>query len=72
MNILRSAADPAINGAPPAFAEPLHVRRADIGNRDAFLALAGDILDNRWLTNKRADGAGFERRIASAWAWAWA
>ena len=51
MKTIRSRADLAINGAPPAFAEPLHVGRPNIGNREAFLAHVGRILDNQWLTN---------------------
>ena len=61
---IHSRADLAINGAPPAFAEPLHVGRPNIGNRDAFLARVGDILDNQWLTNNGPMVQEFERRIA--------
>ena len=61
---IRSKADLAINGAPPAFAEPLHVGRPNIGNRDAFLARVGQILDNQWLTNNGPMVQEFERRIA--------
>lgn len=48
---IRSAADLAINGAPPAFADPLHVGRPNTGNRDAFLEHVNDIFDRLWLTN---------------------
>lgn len=34
---IRSKADLAINGAPPAFDQPLHVGRPNIGDREAFL-----------------------------------
>ena len=61
---IRGKSDLAINGAPPAFAEPLHVGRPNIGNREAFLALAGEILDNRWLTNNGPMVQAFERSIA--------
>ena len=61
---IHSKADLAINGAPPAFAEPLHVGRPNIGNREAFLALAGEILDNQWLTNNGPMVQEFEQRIA--------
>lgn len=61
---IRSSRDLAINGAVPAFAEPLHVGRPNIGDREAFLRLVGGILDSRWLTNHGPVVAEFERRIA--------
>lgn len=63
MKKICSSADLAINGAPPAFAEPLHVGRPNIGNRDAFLARIEQILDNQWLTNNGPMVQEFERRI---------
>lgn len=59
-----SKADLAIHGAPPAFSEPLHVGRPNIGNREAFLARVNEILDNQWLTNNGPMVQEFERRIA--------
>lgn len=64
MKAIRSKADLAINGAPPAFAEPLHVGRPNIGNREAFLQRVNRILDNQWLTNNGPMVQEFERRIA--------
>lgn len=64
MKTIRTAADLAINGAPPAFQEPLHVGRPNVGNRDAFLHNVGEILDNHWLTNNGPFVQEFERRIA--------
>ncbi|MGH8040541.1 MAG: DegT/DnrJ/EryC1/StrS family aminotransferase [Rudaea sp.] len=64
MKAIRSKADLAINGAPPAFAEPLHVGRPNIGNRHAFLDRVGRILDSHWLTNNGPMVQEFERRIA--------
>lgn len=61
---IRSKADLAINGAPPAFAEPLHVGRPNIGNREAFMQRVGKILDSHWLTNNGPMVQEFERRIA--------
>src|ERR1700730_6174141 len=49
--ILTSTEDLAINGAPPMFAEPLHVGRPNIGNRDRFLRRVNEILDRGWLSN---------------------
>jgi dTDP-4-amino-4,6-dideoxygalactose transaminase len=53
----------AILGAPPAFAEPLHVGRPNLGDRDAFLARVKDILDRRWFTNNGPVVQEFERRL---------
>lgn len=41
----------AIAGAPPAFENPLHVGRPNIGNRDRLLERINDMLDRRWLSN---------------------
>lgn len=61
---IKSRADLAINGAAPAFAEPLHVGRPNIGNRDAFLARVNRILDSQWLTNNGPMVQEFEQRLA--------
>ena len=64
MKTIRSRADLAINGAPPAFEEPLHVGRPNIGDREAFLRNIERILDNQWLTNNGPLVQEFEQRIA--------
>ena len=64
MKTIRNAADLAINGAPPAFAEPLHVGRPNMGARESFLGLAGEIYERRWLTNTGPLVQELERRIA--------
>lgn len=64
MKSIKTRADLAINGAAPAFAEPLHVGRPNIGNREAFLARVNRILDNEWLTNNGPMVQEFERRLA--------
>lgn len=61
---IRTKADLAINGAPPAFAESLHVGRPNVGNREAFLARVNQIFDSKWLTNNGPMVQEFERRIA--------
>jgi dTDP-4-amino-4,6-dideoxygalactose transaminase len=61
---ITSAADLAINGAPPAFAEALHVGRPNIANRARFLELVGDMLDRCWLSNDGPLVREFERRVA--------
>jgi dTDP-4-amino-4,6-dideoxygalactose transaminase len=63
--VIRTKADLAIHGAPPAFDEPLHVGRPNIANRDAFLRSVGEILDRHWLTNNGPVVQEFERRIAA-------
>lgn len=62
--VIRTKADLAISGAPPAFDELLHVGRPNIVNRDAFLRSVGEILDSHWLTNNGPVVQEFERRIA--------
>jgi dTDP-4-amino-4,6-dideoxygalactose transaminase len=61
---IRSKADLAIHGAPPAFAEPVHVGRPNIGNRAVFMQHVNDILDRYWLTNNGPVVQEFEARIA--------
>ena len=61
---ISSADDLAINGAPPAFAETLHVGRPNIGDRERFMQLAGEMFDRRWLSNSGPLVVEFERRIA--------
>lgn len=51
MKTIRHASDLAINGAPPAFDEPIHVGRPNLGDRRQLLAYTGEIYDRRWLTN---------------------
>ena len=62
---VRSAADLAVNGAPPMFAEPIHVGRPNIGNHKRFLERASNILDSGWLSNNGPFAQEFEQRIAS-------
>lgn len=61
---IRSKADLAIHGAPPAFAQPLHVGRPNICNRAEFLQRMEQVLDNQWLTNDGPQVREFEARIA--------
>jgi dTDP-4-amino-4,6-dideoxygalactose transaminase len=59
----RSLSDLAINGAPPVFAEPLHVGRPNIGNQENFLRLVAAMLERRWLTNNGPLVQMFEQRL---------
>ena len=47
----RNASELAINGAKPAFVEPIHVGRPNVVNRERFMQLTADILDRLWLSN---------------------
>lgn len=64
MKQIRIQSDLAINGAPPAFDEPLHVGRPNIGNRGVFVAKINEILDRGWLTNNGPVVQEFEKKIA--------
>jgi dTDP-4-amino-4,6-dideoxygalactose transaminase len=55
----------AINGAVPAFAEPLHVGRPNVGDRAQFHELMDQCFDRRWLTNNGPLVQQLEARIAS-------
>jgi dTDP-4-amino-4,6-dideoxygalactose transaminase len=53
----------AIMGGPPAFPEPLHTGRPNIGDRHKLLARINDLLDRRWFTNNGPFVREFERRV---------
>lgn len=58
-------AQPEPPGGPrPAFAEPLHVGRPNLGDRARFLARVGDLYDRRWLSNAGPFCQEFENRLA--------
>ena len=61
---IRGKSDLAIHGAPPAFAQPLHVGRPNVCNRAEFLRRMEHVLDNQWLTNDGPQVREFEQRIA--------
>jgi dTDP-4-amino-4,6-dideoxygalactose transaminase len=63
MKRLESHSDLAVFGAPPAFAEPLHVGRPNMGSREAFLAYVHEIYDRCWLSNNGPLVQEFERRV---------
>jgi dTDP-4-amino-4,6-dideoxygalactose transaminase len=60
----RAVADLALLGGAPAFAEPLHVGRPNIGDRDAVMRGIGEALDARWLSNDGAQVRAFEARLS--------
>jgi dTDP-4-amino-4,6-dideoxygalactose transaminase len=64
MKTVKSTQDLAINGALPAFEQPLHVGRPNLGSREAFLNYVNGIFDRRWLSNNGPLVQEFERRVA--------
>ncbi|MCA9187054.1 MAG: aminotransferase class I/II-fold pyridoxal phosphate-dependent enzyme, partial [Planctomycetales bacterium] len=52
-----------IFGGQPAFADPLHVGRPNLPNRDRYLARINDIFDRAWLTNDGTYLRQFEQVI---------
>lgn len=56
--------DLAILGAEPAFAEPLHVGRPNIGNRAKLQERIDAMLDARWFSNGGPLVREFEERVA--------
>jgi dTDP-4-amino-4,6-dideoxygalactose transaminase len=54
---------PAILGGQPAFAQPLHVGRPNLGDREAMLRRVNEIFDRRWFTNDGPLVKEFEARI---------
>lgn len=48
---VKTRRDLAINGAPPMFAEPLHVGRPNIGDESRFHDLSREMFERRWLSN---------------------
>jgi dTDP-4-amino-4,6-dideoxygalactose transaminase len=56
--------DLAIFGGKPAFDDPLHIGRPNIGDRQALLQRITDLLDRKWLTNDGPFLQEFEQRIA--------
>ena len=55
--------DLALFGGRPAFEQPLHVGRPNIGDRQKFVNRIDDILDRRWLTNDGPYVIEFEKQI---------
>lgn len=56
--------DFAVFGGQPAFPEPLHVGRPNLGMREAFFERVNDIWDRRWLTNNGFYVQELEKKIA--------
>lgn len=63
--VVRTTADLAINGAPAAFASPLHVGRPWSPGRGRFLELVADMFGRNWLTNDGPLVREFERALGA-------
>jgi dTDP-4-amino-4,6-dideoxygalactose transaminase len=55
----------ALFGSAPAFAQPLHVGRPNLGDRKYFMERVEGILDSRWLTNNGVCVQELESQLAS-------
>lgn len=55
----------AILGGAPAFSEPLHVGRPNIGSRERFLARVNEMFDRRWFSNAGPFSQELEAKIAA-------
>jgi dTDP-4-amino-4,6-dideoxygalactose transaminase len=64
MKLICRSQDLAINGAPPAFEQQLHVGRPNIGSREVFMKYVDDIFERRWLTNDGPLVHQLEQRVA--------
>jgi dTDP-4-amino-4,6-dideoxygalactose transaminase len=64
MGIKTAYSELAIFGNPPAFSEPLHVGRPNIGDRERLLQRINDMLDRRWLSNHGPFVQEFEAEVA--------
>ena len=53
----------AVFGGSPAFGEPLHVGRPNLGNRERLFQRINRILDTKWLTNDGPYVHEFEHKI---------
>jgi dTDP-4-amino-4,6-dideoxygalactose transaminase len=65
MKKISGSLDLAINGAAPAFSEPQHVGRPNIGNKKAFHQYIDDIFERKWLTNNGPLVQELEHKIAA-------
>jgi dTDP-4-amino-4,6-dideoxygalactose transaminase len=58
------ASDLAVLGGAPAFVEPLHVGRPNLGSREKFLERVNAMFDRNWLTNNGPYVQEFEEKLA--------
>lgn len=60
------AAQLALLGGAPAFAEPLHVGRPNVGDREQILRMIDEALEQRWLSNSGSKLVAFESRLSES------
>ena len=65
MKKIKTIKDLAINGSIPAFSEPVHVGRPNIGDRKDFLCRVDSMLERGWLTNNGPIVQEFEGKVCS-------
>jgi len=58
-----SISELAVSSGSPAFAQPVHVGRPNIGDRERLFARFNDMLDRRWLSNNGPFVQEFEKRL---------
>lgn len=64
MKQITARSDLAINGASPAFEQPIHVGRPNVGDRETFMRLTAEMFSRRWLTNDGPLVQEFEQQLA--------
>jgi len=64
MKKIKNKHDLAINGAPPAFEQSLHVGKPNIGSREKFLQHVNAIFDRKWFSNHGPEVQAFEKRLS--------
>lgn len=64
MKEIHTSRDLAINGATPAFEDPVHVGQPNIGDREIFLGYIEQILSSKWVTNNGPLVRELEERLA--------
>ena len=64
MKEIKTRRDLAINGAPAAFKQALHIGRPNVGSRKEFFKYAEEIFDRNWLSNNGPVVEELEKKIA--------
>lgn len=64
MKTIRNKSDLAINGAPPAFEEKLHVGRPNMGDKAQFQGYVEQIFESKWLSNNGPLVQQLEKKVA--------
>lgn len=62
---INQTSNSATKNVSPAFEQPIHVGRPNVGDTEIYIQRVRSILDNRWLTNNGPFVQEFEQRIAA-------